>query len=328
MILVLSNKEDVHPTPVIEYLNKNRIKVFRLNTEALITDYKIFWKFFDDAFSFEIQNVNTGLKINSSEILSFWDRRPVSPELTIVESNEDIKQLNLEEALGFLRSLRFFLGKNHFCIGDPLYDRMATSKMLQIQYAKVLGMKSPNTVFTNIRQEIIDFSSMFDYIIIKPILIDNISINNIDYGFYSKRINQYQLLSIDKNDFSQTYSFIQEYIPKSFELRVTAVCNEIFACKIDSQLQEDETGKIDWRQGYEHGLKHSVYELPDRIADFCRQFLKKMNINFGCFDFIVTPEGEYVFLECNSNGQWLWIEEETGLQISQSIAKALIRSSW
>ena len=49
-----------------------------------------------------------------------------------------------------------------------------------------------------------------------------------------------------------------------------------------------------------------------------------MGLNFGCFDFIVTPSGEYVFLECNPNGQWLWVELETGLPISQAIAEFLI----
>ena len=55
------------------------------------------------------------------------------------------------------------------------------------------------------------------------------------------------------------------------------------------------------------------------------RYLKRMHLNFGCFDFIVTPDGEYVFLECNPNGQWLWIEEEPGMKISEAIAEALIR---
>ena len=53
------------------------------------------------------------------------------------------------------------------------------------------------------------------------------------------------------------------------------------------------------------------------------QYLKHLNIPFGAFDFILTPENEFVFLECNPNGQWLWIEELTGMTISQSIANWL-----
>jgi len=33
--------------------------------------------------------------------------------------------------------------------------------------------------------------------------------------------------------------------------------------------------------------------------------------------------GNYYFLECNPNGQWLWIEEDIGLPISKAIADYL-----
>ena len=72
-----------------------------------------------------------------------------------------------------------------------------------------------------------------------------------------------------------------------------------------------------------YDMGHSKYDLPTWVADFCTTFLHRLHLNFGCFDFIVTPEGEYVFLECNPNGQWLWIEHETGMDISKCIAETL-----
>jgi D-alanine-D-alanine ligase-like ATP-grasp enzyme len=52
-----------------------------------------------------------------------------------------------------------------------------------------------------------------------------------------------------------------------------------------------------------------------------------MNITglaFGAFDFVVTPDNEWVVLECNPEGQWGWIEENTGLPIADAIAKYLL----
>ena len=40
MVLIFTNKEDVHPTPVIEHLQKHGVSIFRFNTEALLTDYR------------------------------------------------------------------------------------------------------------------------------------------------------------------------------------------------------------------------------------------------------------------------------------------------
>ena len=97
------------------------------------------------------------------------------------------------------------------------------------------------------------------------------------------------------------------------------------ACADVVDHQADDTGKIDWRQGYGHELQHEIVTLPEHIQTFCREFLKRMHLNFGCFDFIVTPENKYVFLECNPNGQWMWIELITGCDISQIIAHNLAK---
>ena len=118
--------------------------------------------------------------------------------------------------------------------------------------------------------------------------------------------------------------FLQNYIEKQYELRITVCGNDFVACKIDSQSQSDTTGKIDWRQGYDYDLRQEIVDIPDSIKDFCSGFLKKMKLNFGCFDFIVTPDDDYVFLECNPNGQWLWIELDTGFDISKIVAKNLV----
>ena len=47
-------------------------------------------------------------------------------------------------------------------------------------------------------------------------------------------------------------------------------------------------------------------------------------LNFGCFDVLVTKAGTPVFLECNPNGQWLWVEQMTGLPIAETVAHELM----
>ena len=51
---------------------------------------------------------------------------------------------------------------------------------------------------------------------------------------------------------------------------------------------------------------------------------KYYNLNFGAFDYIVTPENEWIFLELNPNGQWLWLEEALNLDISEKIINYLL----
>ena len=323
MILIITNKEDIHPTPVIEILNKRGTSVFRLNSECLLTDYEFSWWNNSEECDFIIENRHTGLTVKGSEITAVWDRRPEKPNELFISSSEEINKHNLEEALGFFSFLRYYI-KDLFSIGSIVNDRYAASKMLQLNIALKVGFNIPSSCFSNRKNHIISFAKDFNKLIIKPIESSSIfSENNMEHIFYSQKIYSRSLFDIPEDAFSQTVSFVQNYIPKEYEVRITVVGEKVFACKILSQAMDDEHGKIDWRQGLDNDIKHEACDIPDEISRKCISFLSEMRLNFGAFDFIVTPDGQYVFLECNPNGQWLWIELLTGQKISEAIADEL-----
>ena len=325
MILIITNKEDVHPTPVIRYLRQKNYPFFRLNTEALLTDYEFRWECRDRAEpDFFIRNIVNGASVRGSDVTAVWERRPAKVTCLKYENRGEINRHNMAEANEFLSYLLYYVS-DLFSIGHHLYDWKASSKMTQLKVAQELGMQVPSTCFSNRKPDILSFASGYDSIVLKSIDNGCVSLNDMDeYLFYTVKTTYPEIKDLPEEMFGQTVNFIQNYIEKDFELRITVVCDKVFACRIDSQDMAEDQGKIDWRQGYDYGLKHSVFALPERISAFCVEYLKRMKLNFGCFDFIVTPEGEYVFLECNPNGQWLWIEEETGMKISAAIAEALI----
>lgn len=306
-------------------MNKYHIPFFRLNTESLVTDYDFSFEFHNGKeLSFYIKDRDNGKEIKDDEILSVWYRRPRNPDSLPFSTDEQIDQHNLEEAKGFFSYLMHFLN-NYYCIGNHLYDKVAGSKLVQLQLATELGMEIPDTCFTNTKKDLMDFSSDYESIILKPIKNYGVYYSDDEnYPFFTTRIATSSLATNEEDAFRQTVNFCENYIEKSYELRVTVMGNHTFACKIDSQHQDENTGKIDWRQGYDHGLKHEIIDLPERINQFCREYLRRMHLNFGCFDFIVTSEGKYVFLECNPNGQWVWIEEETHAPMSEAMLDCLV----
>lgn len=324
MILIITNKEDEHPTPVIKILTKRNIPVFRLNTECLLTDYEFSWWNTTEFIHFTIINKHTGLRLDEVKLHSVWDRRPELPKELPLHGSRAINKHNIDEASGFLRFLRSYISSNP-SIGSILYDGYASSKMEQIAKAIMVGFKVPYTCFTNRQEEVLAMAYNHQELVLKSISSDGIMEidEETEYVFYTQKVSLQDIANAPKEAFTQTVSYVQEYIPKAFELRVTVVAKKVFACKIESQHLADNEGKIDWRQGYEYGLKHEPFVLPDDISEKCIKFLDKMRLNFGAFDFIVTPSGDFVFLECNPNGQWLWIEMETGLKISEAIADAL-----
>jgi hypothetical protein len=325
LILLITNKSDIHPNPVIEKLSGLGASIFRLNCESLLADYKFSWSIGPTGPDCILENRVTNLKIQLSEIGAVWERRPVSPEELPHSVNSDFGRVGLSEAEGFLRFFRYSL-VDRFWVGNVFLDRRAESKILQLLIAHELGFQIPNTIFTNMKSLALEFFGSESDLLIKPIEEDGITIEEQEHAFFSRKFPKSLLSDCPDAAFENSVSFIQNYVPKACEVRVTCVKEKAFACKIDSQSQEVSKGAIDWRQGYGHGLKHTPIALPSEIEEFCFAFLKKMGTNFGCFDFIVTQNNEYVFLECNPNGQWLWIEKETGLPISDAIAKVLFEA--
>lgn len=326
MVLLFTNKEDAHPNLVLDILAERGVPFFRLNTEDLLTDYSFSWWSRDGVCDFEITNIRSGLYLRGSEITAVWDRRPEPPKGLPVHNTEEINAHNLREALVFLQFLRHFV-EDIPSIGSIVGDRVADSKMLQYRTALDCGFIVPETVFSNRKEALEELSSRHAELCLKP--INGFSLwdeeNGFDYVFYTQVLASADLPGIPEEAFSQTVSFVQEYIPKAYELRVTVVGEEVFAARIDSQSLPENKGKIDWRQGYGEGLAFSACDISEQLKLKCTDLVHALGLNFGCIDLVVRPDGEVVFLECNPNGQWLWIELTTGLPISRSIADFLTR---
>jgi glutathione synthase/RimK-type ligase-like ATP-grasp enzyme len=329
MILIFTNREDAHPNPVIDILTERGEPFFRLNTEVLLTDYSFSWWKDSAGIDFEIIDLASGKKCLGSKIKAIWDRRPEAPSALPLKNTKEIDAHNLKEAGGFLSFLRYYL-KDIPSIGSITGDRIASSKMLQYSLARQIGLTVPDTVFSNRKVEILRLCGKYPRICLKSIDSDDVwdENNGVDYVFYSQVLDSETAGDIPEEAFTQTVSFAQEYVPKAFELRVTIVggggCSRVFATRIDSQELAPDKGGIDWRQGYGHGMELSTFELPADIASKCTALVEALGLDFGCIDLVVRPDGEYVFLECNPNGQWLWVEIATGQKISEAIADFLI----
>lgn len=53
-------------------------------------------------------------------------------------------------------------------------------------------------------------------------------------------------------------------------------------------------------------------------------FVKNLGLEFCSADFLVTRDGEEIFLELNPNGQWLWLEFLTGTPLASMFADLLL----
>jgi glutathione synthase/RimK-type ligase-like ATP-grasp enzyme len=96
-------------------------------------------------------------------------------------------------------------------------------------------------------------------------------------------------------------------IEKSYEVRITCFGDLSVTVRLNSQ--EFEAAQVDWRAVSPARLGVDRIEIPMEVRDACVRLLRSLDLVFGCIDMIVTPESDWVFLEVNQMGQFLWVEE-------------------
>lgn len=212
-----------------------------------------------------------------------------------------------------------------FWVNPPLYGSqlLQRNKLLQLKDASNIGLKIPDTLITNDPDELVDFCKDNGNVIAVKLLRGNWFVeegSNIPLSVFTQRISLDDVLK-NREDIKLAPVLAQEYVEKYLELRITIVGRKIFTCAIHSQ--DSEQTKIDWRNYDLMNVKHEPYKLPLEIEDKLFALMNQWHLNFGALDMILTPSGEYVFLEINPNGQWLWIEQLTNMPISKSIAEIL-----
>ena len=113
---------------------------------------------------------------------------------------------------------------------------------------------------------------------------------------------------------------LQQYVRKQADIRVTVIGAKIFSVMIRPTNERDEI--VDFRPRCLE-MKHEVVECPVELRKSILSYMDIMGLNFAAFDFALDYEDSWIFLECNPNGQWLWLEVLTGLPLVETIARHL-----
>lgn len=76
-----------------------------------------------------------------------------------------------------------------------------------------------------------------------------------------------------------------------------------------------------------NSIQKYTIESADSLAEMCLQMNMSLGLNFGAYDFALKEDGSAVFLEVNPNGKWGFVENKTGLPLSQAMADLLLLRS-
>lgn len=212
-----------------------------------------------------------------------------------------------------------------FYVNNPKQQALAWCKSLQLDAASKSGLMIPDTLITNDPKEIRSFLSLYqENVILKLLRPANWRkpTSGDLYGVYTSRLTTAQLPN-DRTLRLCPY-ILQPYLDKAFEVRVSCLGSKLIAVAIRSQ--DDSRAAVDWRAG-QHHVSMEAHVLPDSVASQCRALMVLLGLEYGALDFIVDLKGNYVFLEVNEQGQFLWMEDRAGVPILDAFANFLIAGS-
>lgn len=242
--------------------------------------------------------------IKQADVQSIYYRKPTLPDTSGFDS--EFRRIINSDIIAIVDGI-----VNSFdgvVLTKPQILRKVENKVFQLLYAQKNNITIPKSFIGNNT----DFNKIDACKIIKPISVGKINSSN---GFSIIQTNI--MHKDDKYDnIELTPIYVQEYISKAYEVRITVVDNDFYPVKISSD------NLIDWRCGDNNA--YELIEIPQQIKKQIKRLMYDFDLKFGAIDYIVDPNGKWYFLEINPNGQWQWLEIELNLKISNSILHLLL----
>jgi len=311
-VLLITARFDPAADLLLAELRRRDVPCVRWNTDQFPLDSSLTYRVSNRSFVAEV--VSDGRRIDLATIGSIWWQwdQPAGFPVELGAEEKRFAETESQLALAALTTIGNFMW-----INNPKCERAARSKPAQLFVARELGFEIPCTIITNDPDEVRQFLAANQT---ETIYKGLSQARDLEPGkaLFTGVLTKERIADLDL--IRVTPGIFQERVQKSYELRVTVIGNRIFTAKINSQLHAKAT--LDWRP-FLQDLEYEVFDLPREMETKLFAFMKTFGLIYGAFDFIVTSEGRYVFLEVNPSGQYMWVECATGLEITGALADAL-----
>lgn len=319
VVLLISHSGDFFTIDrVAEALAKKGAQPFRLDTDKFPLEVQL-TAHFDKSKSYHTIDYNNQ-SISTEQVQAVWMRRIWEPQLGD-ELAPKFREACINESratlAGFWDSL-----KDATWVDNLERIDYAGNKLRQLRIASEVGFAIPQTLVTNKAEAAREFFGQVNGKMVSKLLtaISRSMQANSSFFVYTSTVKEEDLQ--DAESLRYCPMVFQELIPKQQELRVVYVNGNVFVGALNADVYA--AAKVDWRKpGVDVGAWQH-HQLPDEVIRRLQAFMAKFGLSFGSLDFILTPSGEYVFLEVNPVGEWGMLEKDLDLPIANAIADTLL----
>lgn len=319
MLLIISRKDDAHVHYLRPFLEARGIAYRSIDPSDFSARATMTLEFGADP-SPRRRLVFDGRGFDLDEVRTVWLRHYALPSAHDDITVPDYRRAATDISSGCLAGLADSLTAR-WSPAKPRPSLAAQNKPHQLTVAAGLGFVVPRTTITNEPSEVLRF---YEECGGRMITKTAASIFQMHAPDGRRLMPTHPVRRRDLANFrglALAPMILQEYVPKRAELRVTIVGDHIFAALIDSQAST--RSQHDWRHYDLDATGYTAHQLPADVEAACLRLLDYFGLRYGAIDLVLTPNGEYVFLELNPVGQWAFIQDLTGLPIAQALAEDL-----
>jgi hypothetical protein len=322
VILILTGDADPHADRVIEALRQRGAEWVRFNPARFPSRAEISFSGTAAGRFQSLLRVDEET-IDLERVTAVWYRRPEPPVPHEEITAPRVREYVADECRLTLNAFWHTLDRR-WVPAPPSVIRRAEFKAVQLKLAAALGFEIPSTLLTSSPQTFLEFYRQHNGDVVSKLPGPSFvpSFGN-DFMRYTEVVSRRDV------GYARSVRYcpvlFQAYVPKRVEVRVTVVGKKAFAAEIHSQASNHT--RHDWRRYDWYQTIYLPHELPRAVERRCVQLVDRLGLCYGAIDLIVTPDDHYVFLEINPNGQYLWIEDRTGLPISDAVCGLLISAA-
>ncbi len=301
-ILIYTSTDDVDSSLVGKALEERGNNVYLLTPKQFPESMTIEIEFHDDSGRCLLSSANDKMYCEKIDSVWFYRQSGYGAPSYISENDAKFSGAQVRDSVS---ALKHFLS-DAFWVNEFVPARLSESKVLQLKLAQRCRLRIPNTVITNCPSAIRSFLKRQTKSIYKPLMGYKWKEGEGVRATYTAVLHSHDLPT--DRMLKSTPGIYQEYIEKQYEVRAQFFGKTCFSASIKPQCNSKQA--IDWRHGYASGCIFEPTEVPMSVQACCLTLMQKLGIICGTFDFIVTPANEWVFLEVNQAGKFLFLEEE------------------
>lgn len=326
-VLILTQDDDLTAEYLLPYLKEESLSWVIWDPGNVPVTSEIGFELADGIWEgFDIE-ISPGHSISLNDIGVIWIRRPSYYHAPWGTPTDSLTRFVNLESRAFLRG--FLQCAPCPIVNPPLQGNHASIKAVQLSTAHKLGFNVPQSYMGNNPEAVRRlWNKTCGHMILKGYTQGAVEMEDGSERGMATSVVEAQDLASDEN-ISACPSIWQEYIDKDIEIRATVLGNEVLAAEIHSQ--NSEKTKHDWRNYDFDNTPHYPHQLPKEMTSRCIALVRELGLVYGAIDLVLTPKGEYYFLEINPSGQWAWLQDLCELPIAQAhcrLFKQLIDGSF